>query len=58
MTHSYKEAKYKCEDCELVGQHPVTMEVHMGKFHSKKFEFCLCNFEAGNWEKLDTHLFT
>ena len=36
-THSYKEAKFKCEDCEFVGQCRETMEVHMGKAHTDNF---------------------
>ena len=29
-THSYKEAKFKCEDCDFVGKSKETMEVHIG----------------------------
>ena len=36
--HSFKEAKFKCEDCDFVGQSRETMEVHIGKSHTDKFE--------------------
>ena len=34
------------------------MEVHVGKYHSEKFECGLCEYEAENLENLETHLFT
>ena len=36
-THSYKKAAFRCEDCEFIGSTKVSMDVHSGKFHSKKF---------------------
>ena len=58
LTHSYKEIKFKCEDCDFAGQNEVTMEVHLGKHHSEKYECGMCDFEAGNMENLETHLNT
>ena len=57
-THSYKEAKFKCEDCEFVGEKFETMEVHLGKFHTDSFECGLCERSFGNIEILETHLNT
>ena len=58
LTHSYKEIKYKCEECEFTGQNEVTMEVHLGKNHSEKYECGLCDLEAGTLENLEIHLIT
>ena len=58
LTHSYREVHYKCEECDFVGQNRVTMEVHMGKNHSDKFECGLCEWEANSLENLETHLNT
>jgi hypothetical protein len=33
----------------------VTMEVHLGKHHSDKFECGLCNLEIGGLENLEIH---
>ena len=30
-THSFKIAKFKCEDCEFFGQSQETMDVHIGE---------------------------
>ena len=57
-THSYKEAKYKCEDCDFVGKSLETMEVHLGKFHADNFECGLCEQDFGNLENLTVHLQT
>lgn len=55
-THSYKEARFKCDDCDFVGQNELTMDVHIGKHHSEKYECGLCEFEANNQENLEIHL--
>ena len=54
--HSYKEARYKCDDCDFVGESGLTMDVHIGKHHSENHECGLCNFEAKDQENLETHL--
>ena len=57
-SHSFKEAKFKCEDCDFVGQSRETMEVHIGKSHTDNFECGLCELNFGNIGKLETHLNT
>ena len=57
-THSYKQIEYRCEECDFLGATPFTMEVHLGKSHSDKFECGLCEFVAKDLETLDMHLFT
>ena len=37
---------------------PLAMEVHLGKFHSEKFECGLCGFETTDLQTLETPLFT
>ena len=56
-THSYKQIKYRCEECDFLGATPFTMEVNLGKSHSDKFECGLCEFVAKDLETLDMHLF-
>ena len=58
VTHSYKEIRYKCEECDFVGQNEVTMEVHFGKLHPAKFECGLCALEAGSLENIEIHFNT
>ena len=50
ITHAYKQATYKCDECEFVGQNEVTMEVHKGTYHSEIFECGLGDFETKNFE--------
>ena len=57
-THSFKEANFKCVDCEFVGTNEETMEVHLGKTHTDAFECGLCYFKAETTDKIDIHLFT
>ena len=45
-SHSYKRANYKCDDCDFVGESEFTMEVHIGKFHSEKYECGICDLEV------------
>ena len=56
--HSYKRANYRCTECDFVGRQPITMEIHLGKYHSDKFECGLCDSETKDFETLQTHLFT
>jgi hypothetical protein len=58
ITHSYKEAKYMCSECDFVCQNEVSMEVHIGKQHSDKSECGLCDLEVDNLENLELHLTT
>ena len=57
-THSYKEAKFQCEDCEFVGKTRETMNVHIGRYHTDQFECGICEKNLGNSEGLETHLNT
>ena len=56
--HSYRNAKYKCEDCDFCGDNFFTMEVHNKKYHSENLECGLCEFLAKDKDELDTHLTT
>ena len=56
--HSYKKAKFKCEDCEFVGECEATMEVHIGKDHSVNFECGICDLVVNTLENLEIHLFS
>ena len=58
VTHSYKKACFKCEECDFVCEKEETIEVHVKKFHSEIIECGLCEYEATSQEDLDTHLFT
>ena len=57
-THSYKEAKFKCEECEFIGENEYTMDVHNGKLHSDKFECGICEINTKGLEELELHLFS
>ena len=58
LIHSYKKARYKCTDFDSVGQDVVSIEVHIRRINSDKYEFGLCNFEAWSLENLEMHLTT
>ena len=47
-THSYKNANYKCEECDFVGRRKETMDVHVGQAHSENYECGLCEFKASD----------
>ena len=56
LTHSYKKAKYLCDECDFVGKSEVTMAVHIGKKHSKTFDCGLCDIETNSIQNLEIHL--
>lgn len=58
LTHSYKLLQFQCSECEFSGETEYTMEVHLGKTHSEKYECGLCEFEAKDKAMLDMHLFS
>ena len=58
LSHSYIDAKFKCEDCEYVGDNDESMHVHAGKAHSENYECGLCESIFNSLEKLETHLVT
>ena len=47
-----------CSEFNVVCQHEVSMEVHIGKQHSEKFECGLCDLEESNFKNLELHLTT
>ena len=56
--HSYKEAKFKCEECDFIGENEHTMDVHIGKVHSDKVECGLCEIHTKDLEELELHIFS
>ena len=58
LTHSYKKAKYVCDECDFVGKSEVTMAVHIGKKHTKTFDCGLCDLETKSIQNLEIHLKT
>ena len=54
--HAYKKSTFKCEDCDFCSENFLTMEVHVGKLHSGKFECGLCNYDAKDLETLNIHI--
>ena len=57
-THSYKQVDFKCEECDFLGATSFTMDVHFGKVHSENLECGLCECQADDVEKLNSHIFT
>ena len=43
LTHTCCESQFKCEDCKHGGRNEESIEVHIGKNHSDKFECGLWN---------------
>ena len=52
ISHSYTKANFKCDDCDFVGESEYTMEVHIGKFHSEKYECGICDIEVKDLKAL------
>ena len=53
--HLYKlpeELKYKCEDCDYWVPSFLTMQVHIGRWHSNNFDCGLCDYKAKTLEHL------
>ena len=40
--HSCIVAKFKCLDCNFISSRETEMEVHIGKEHTDRFEWCSC----------------
>ena len=55
-SHSYIEARFKCVDCDFVGESNETMEVHVEKELTNTFECGICNFEAQSHEDICSHV--
>ena len=47
LSYSYIDVKYKCADCEYVGENDESMHVHIGRAHSENFECDLCSENLG-----------
>ena len=56
--HTVKDAPFRCEDGDFVGENEPTVSLHHGKCHSSDFECGVCDFKAKNLKKLNTHLST
>ena len=56
--HSYRNLKFKCEDCDFLAEDSLSLEVHAGKAHSGNFECALCGFTGKDIIDLETHLLT
>ena len=54
----HTKAKFKCEDCDFMGENDESMFVHFGKVHSEKFECGICECEMDTLENLEVHLVT
>ena len=54
-SHSFKLVKYRCTECDFVGENDLTMDVHVGKYHADDFECGVCE---NNLEGLEVHLQT
>ena len=48
---------YKCNECDFVAYYK-TLEVHLGKTHTEKFECGLCENNFANHKTLEMHLKT
>ena len=55
--HSYKEAKFKCDDCDFVGESELTMEVHIGKHHSESMNVVSVMWRLRIWKIWKSILF-
>ena len=55
--HSSKLATWEHVECDFVWGCEKTMQVHVGKHHSEKFKYSLCEYEALTFKELETHLF-
>ena len=58
LGHSYIDAKFKCADCEYVGENDESMYVHIGRAHSENYECGICESVFKSLENLETHLVT
>ena len=53
ITHSYKEAKFKCDDCDFVGQNLVSIEVHVRRNTLRNMNVACQEYGYANHFKLD-----
>ena len=57
-SHSYKLVKFRCTECDFVGENDLTMDVHVGRYHAGDFECGLCENKFESLESLEVHLQT
>ena len=50
--HAYKNVIHKCDDCDLLAEGELRLEVHAEKKHAGNFECALCNVFGKNLEQL------
>ena len=56
--HTYKELKFKCEDCDFLVNDILSLDIHVGRKHSGNFECAICGFKAKSEDNLNIHLHT
>ena len=56
--HNGRNAAYKCEDCDFIGENGCSLDVHHGKCHNPNFECGLCDYLGKTLDKLEMHLTT
>ena len=52
-SHSYKLVKFRCAECDFVGENDLTMDVHVGRNHADDFECGLCENKFESVESLE-----
>ena len=55
-SHSYKLVNFTCAECEFIVECELTMDLHVGRFHSEDFDLGLYDAIFKNREDLETHL--
>ena len=58
ISHSYQKLQFKCDECDFWGPNKQTMKMHIKRIHSETIACGMCNYEAKDFENLDTHTFT
>ena len=53
-----KSYKLQCAGCIYIGESELTMDIHVGIFHSDDFECGVCDVIFENQENLETNLKT
>jgi hypothetical protein len=56
-THAYRKSTFKCESCDFWCENFLTF-LHIGRLHSEKLEFGLCNYKANSIDNLNLHIST
>ena len=56
--HTYRTVDMKCEDCTVMANDDLILQVHSARKHSGNFECALCGFVSKDEDPLNTHLYT